>query len=258
MSMNYKEVAQGLPEEEFAKYATGVNLVNAFVDNAFVDSLQKHKLLPKRFAKPVEVLSSQPESVEITEPLTFSNQEREVLLGDGAVLYLLTGETIRDQQQAGRPFWYVVDGGERLLDFPALRIEVVIYPDPEKFFVPESFNKTITQQDNLMEQDTLNLRKRLGLEGITMVRPEASEVTEVVFKHFKETQVRLFGENYKEQASGYYPYTRTSTPTNKSGSYLAGIGFFSAVGGLRVSGWHLDHRYARLGLVRWVVPQRSG
>lgn len=37
MSMNYKEVSRGLPEEEAVRYSTGTELV----DN-FVDSLQKH------------------------------------------------------------------------------------------------------------------------------------------------------------------------------------------------------------------------
>ncbi|MDO8429070.1 MAG: hypothetical protein Q7S88_00385 [Candidatus Daviesbacteria bacterium] len=198
----------------------------------------------------------QPET-PTTETVTFIDQEREALLGDGAVLYLPAGETIRGQIEAGREFGYVFNGGERLLDFPSRRIEVAIYPDPERFFVPGSFNKTTDKQDALMEQDAESLRKRLCLGGITMVRPEAPEVTEVIFKHFDATQVRLLGKDYMEQAGGYYPYIRTSTPTNKTGSVLADVGHFAAGYGPHVGDWHRDDRDVFLAGARWVVPQRS-
>lgn len=57
--MNYKEVPQGLPKEEAARYATGIQRMADFAD-----SLQREGLLPERFSE-VEV-AAQTESV--TEP----------------------------------------------------------------------------------------------------------------------------------------------------------------------------------------------
>lgn len=193
---------------------------------------------------------------------SFTPEEKKALKEDGVVFYTLTGTTISEQREArnkaGKPsFWHVADAGDRLLAVPSRRIEVGIYPDPQKFFVPGSFYKTTDQQDVLMEQDAENLRKRLGLKDIGMARPEASEATEVIFTHFDETQIRLLGQDYREQASGYYPYIRTSTPTNKSGSSLALVGGFDADGGLSVNVWPRGNRDVGIGLARWVVPQRS-
>ncbi len=248
--MNYKETPRVASKEEQEQYATGIKLASDFVD-----SLHRRGLLPKRWTKVPEPTPLQHETPVVVE--TFTDQEREALINDGAVLYLPSGETIRGQREAGRQFGYVFNGGERLLDFPARRIEVAIYPDPERFFVPGSFDKTTDKQDDLMAEDAESLRKRLGLEGIGMIRPEASEVTEVMFKHFDETQVRLLGKDYMKQAGGYYPYIRTNTPANKSGSNLASVGCFGADSGPDVDDWNRGPHYVFLATARWVVPQRS-
>lgn len=195
----------------------------------------------------------------------FTDEERKVLIDDGAYIYLPTGETIRGQQQADKPFWFVnegyvvdEDGKNRLLDFPARRIEIAIYADPkdpERFFVPGSFNKNTDQQDKLRAKDSEDLRKRLGFLGITMIRPEAPEVTEVMFKHFAETGVRLLGEDWIKD--GYWRYIRTNTPTNKSGSDLASVGHWYADDGMNVHDWDRDRGRVDLGGARWVVPNRS-
>lgn len=203
----------------------------------------------------------QPEVV-VAEPLTFTDQERETLVNDGAVLYLPTGETIKGQREAGRPFWYVAsgfkeEGRNRLTEFPSRRIEVAIYPDPEIFFVPGSFNKTTDQQDALSAEDSENLRKRLGLAEIGIIRPEASEATEIMFKHFDATEVRLLGKDYMVEAGQYYPYIRTNTPTVLGGSRLACVGGFGADDGPSVFDWDRAGRHVGLGAARWVVPQRS-
>lgn len=190
---------------------------------------------------------------------TFTEQEREILLADGAVLYLPTGKTINDQRAAGREFWYVApgfmeEGKNRLTEFPSRRIEVAIYPAPERFFVPGSFDKTMGQQDEASREDAKELRKRLGLKGIEIVRPEASEVTEVMFEHFDATRVRLLGEEYREQAAGHWPYIRTNTPTDKSGSCYVWVGSFDPNDGPDVDVWLGDDHLVFLGVARWVVP----
>lgn len=250
--MNYKEVSRGLPREEAEKYSQGIALMGNLAD-----SLQKQGLLPKRFAQALEI-SAQPEVV--AEAIRFTDEEREALVGDGAVLYLPTGETIQAQRAARRPFWYVADGYKeggrnRVTEFPSRLIEVAIYPDPERFFVPATASKTTDQQIALVEQDAHALRERLGLPNIGQVLPEASEATEVLFKHFDATGVRILGQDYMR--NGYWSYIRTSTPTNKEGSRAARVGDWRAASGLRVDDRHRDDGDVDIHAARWVVPTGS-
>ncbi|MDO8618888.1 MAG: hypothetical protein Q7R49_02975 [Candidatus Daviesbacteria bacterium] len=191
------------------------------------------------------------------EPLRFTDEERKALVDDGAVLYLPTGETIKAQQSAKRPFWYITDGYKesgrnRVTEFPSRPIEVAIYPDPERFFVPDTSSKTTDQQIALVEQDAHALREKLGLPNIGEVLPEASEATEVLFKHFDATGVRILGQDYMKD--GYWSYIRTNTPTNKEGSSVAHVGGWSAGRGLRVGGWYRGPGHVVIHAARWVVP----
>ncbi len=167
------------------------------------------------------------------------------------------GETIRGQKDAGRPFWYIangykVDGRNRLTEYSSRIIEVAIYPDPERFFVPDTFNKTTDQQLALIDQDAHSLREKLGLEGITEILPEASEATEVLFRHFDTTDVRLLGEDFIRD--GYWSYIRTCTPTSAGGSSLADVGCWGADDGLDVGDWYRGRGGVNVGAARWVVP----
>lgn len=192
---------------------------------------------------------------QLLVPVRFSDEERRVLKDDGAVLCLPQGETIQGQKGAKRPFWYVADGYEidgknRLLDVPSRPMEVAIYPDPEKFFVPGSFDKSKADQENLLVEDMHRLRRRLGLEGIGGILPEASEATEIAFRYFDATgrKVRLLGKNYG------FRWVRTNTPTTESGSSFADVGSWSAVDGIDVDDWGAGSGISSLGAARWVVP----
>lgn len=246
--MNYKEVSGGLSREEAEKYSQGIILVGSFVD-----SLQVQGLLPERFAQVLQVQNATTIQTKVCgEHIVFTDEERKVLLDDGAVIYLPTGETIRAQKAASRPFWYIVNGRNRLTEFPSRRIEVAIYPDLERFFVPYTFNKTTDQQIASIEADAQSLRERLRLPNIGEILPEASEATEVLFKHFDATNIRLLGQDYMH--NGYWSYIRTATPINKEGSDVASVGRWDADGGLHVDGWRRDESSVALWAARWVVP----
>lgn len=209
---------------------------------------------------------SLPAPEQEVEAVTFTDEEKEALKHVRKTepqFYLPTGETIRSQQGSRRIGVYSSgyeeeDGTNRLLDFPARRIEVAIWADPknpEDFFIPGSFKKDTDQQDKLRAKEAEALSKRPGLRGVTIIRPEASEVTEVMFKHFDETGVRLLGQDWVKD--GYWRYIRTNTPTTKSGSRLARVGGFNADLGPSVLDWLRDESNVNLGLAFWVVPNRS-
>lgn len=189
-------------------------------------------------------------------PITFTDETRAALIRDGAFIYLPTGETISGQKNDGRLFWYVdggfiADGRNRLTEFPARRIEVAIYPDPQRFFVPNSSDQPTGAQIALLAKDTQALRERLGRADIDQILPEAPEVTEVIFRHLDLLGVYLLGPNDND----YIWHMRTNTPTNKEGSRLAYVGYFTAELGLGVDDWGRDAGYGMIGAARWIVPQ---
>lgn len=187
---------------------------------------------------------------------TFDDQEKEVLVNDGAVIYLPEGYTINIQRvrEIGTYFWNVIHETPRLTDFPPRRIEVAIYPDPERLFISDSFNKNVAQQDRLIEQDTEYLRRKLRAEGLIMWRPEASEVTEVMYKHFRETGVNLLGADFMRRGGRYGPSVRTSTPT-KFGRFAVVSGSFRKGDGPQILDSYPQESNNNLGVIRWIVPR---
>lgn len=200
----------------------------------------------------------------IVEALTlrerFTDAEREALIADGALVYTPTGETITAQRESqakkGKPaFRYVVEAGERVLAVPSRQVEVAIYPAPDRFFVPGSFNKNVKQQDELVAQDAADLRKGLGLEGVDELIPnEASTLTAITFQHLDATGKWLFGQEYAAAQGLSYVYGRTKNPTNSAGSFVAFVGGANPGYGVSVDGWRRDDGVHCVGAVRMVVP----
>ena len=165
----------------------------------------------------------------------FIEQEIGVLIKDGAVFLDLTEETIEDEQKAGRPFGYVSARGDILLKAPSIGAQVAIFPDPERFFVPNTGHIglfTIPDslvQEQIIRKDVEALRKRTGLEDLDVIIPSsAATLTELTFRYFDRTSqegkgVWLFGRDYGNR------YGRTNHPMNKSGYEFFRVGFAGGV-----------------------------
>lgn len=161
----------------------------------------------------------------------FSDLERSRLLDECASIYLLSGTTIPQQREAqtakGKPsFWYVTEGVESLLVLPSRSIEVAIFPDPERFFAPGSFDKSTARQEQIVREDAQKqLQARLGLPGVTQIVPdEAATLTDLTFQHLDATGKWLFGPEYAQAQGLSWVYGRTKNRTNKIGSCVAGVG----------------------------------
>lgn len=256
MSLFYKEVSKRVREEK-PEFSAGAKLV----DN-FVDSLEKQGLLPKKLPEQVRPkLAEKPQETTVAEQLIlrerFTEEEKEALRNNGAVIYTLGGETILSQKEAQRAkrkpsFVYVVNAGERLLAVPAKQCQVAIFPAPEEFFVPCSFSKDTQTQERLAAEDA----KRLGLESVTQIIPdEAATLTEITFQHQDATGVWLFGKEYAAAQGLDWVHGRTKNPTNSSGSGVAGVGDADPDDGLIVGGWIRGDGHLLVGAVRLVVPK---
>lgn len=190
----------------------------------------------------------------------FTDEEKERLLRDGALIYLPLGETIPAQRERQKTkdkpsFWYVIEAGDRLLALPSKQVEIAIYPDPKRFFVPESFNKNLRRQEELVAKDAADLRKRLGLEGISEIIPsEAATLTDITFQHLDATGIWLFGREFASANGLDWVYGRTKNPTNSAGSVVAYVGNADPDGGLSVDDWSRGRGDHFVGAVCLVVP----
>jgi len=195
----------------------------------------------------------------------FTDQETKALVKDGAHIFSLDGETIEGQQASERLFWYVCDGGDRLLKLPSIKTQVAIYTDPKRFFIPNSGNKDLETQEKLAQKDGQELRERLGLkdEGVDVIIPDqASTLTELTFKYLDETTkkgkgVWLFGNEYAKAQGLIWVYGRTKNPVNESGSNVAGVGDAHPGRGVDVSDWNAGNGNDDVRVVRLVVAKKK-
>lgn len=186
----------------------------------------------------------------------WSNEEVMTLIMDGATTYYPTGETVRSQILAEKKLCYQlgsykINGRDRLLDWPSRSLEVAIYPDPDRFFVPGSLNQAKCKQKMLIETDVTKLRKRLGMENIDIIFPEASEAIEVFFQHYEAVGMRLLGRDYN------FLWMRTATFTNNvHPRRFARVGAWADAGTLYIRDWFANRGLPDLGVARWIVPRR--
>ncbi|MBI2085852.1 hypothetical protein HYT74_00765 [Candidatus Daviesbacteria bacterium] len=122
--------------------------------------------------------------------ISWSDQEKATLVNDGAVSIVQREKqfAVKDKQVdhcGGKKTDYIIDGRNRLVDFPSKVLEVAIYPDPEKFFVQGTFNKSKGRQEAIIARDAHQLRNRLGISNLDEILPEAPEVMEILFQHLE-------------------------------------------------------------------------
>lgn len=174
-----------------------------------------------------------PQAEIVTETKRFSPDLREALEKKGFRVYTLTGQSISSEKAQGRKFWSTWHR-----DYPkfealtSIHSEVAIDPDPDKFFIPKSNNKTLDHQLEMVADHSQKLQKTLTSE-VSAVMGEAPDYVDLTFSHLdtlKDIKDRLFGEKYG------YNFTRTKTPTVES--LVADVGDFHADRGLHVSYWY--------------------
>lgn len=190
----------------------------------------------------VEIVKTRPD---------FTPHERNLLEKDGArVIRLFSGETLEFQIAQGRHFLYLAEDRDKIgfRDIKSRAMNVAVYPNFRRFFIEGSFDQKLAIQKDLLKKDAEHLRERLGLEKIGEILPEVSEATQAVFNYFDQTKIRLLGTLFKML------YIRTSTVTDKSGTFGALVGDWCDVAGLHVRSWPVNRKYPQVGVARWVVP----
>src|SRR3990167_6181704 len=200
--------------------------------------------MPEHFSSPTAPVPLETPTVieQLTIRESFTDVEREALIADGALIYTPLGETITAQKDSsakkGKPsFAYLTTSENRLVAVPSRKVEIAIYPAPERAFVPDSFSKDVMGQDKAVAVDAVELRQGLG----QIIPDEASTVTDIVFRHEEATGKWLLGSEYAAAQGLNYVYTRTKNPVNSSGSLVALVGGAEPVGWVHVRHWLRDN-----------------
>jgi hypothetical protein len=183
----------------------------------------------------------------------FSKGARKDLERNHAVVFDPLETSLAKLKSARKPFWYITcqdnEGFMNLLSRPS---QVAIFPEPEKFYIPESNNLSLKEQEDLVKVDQAEvLKAKMGIDGVEEVIDNVATNAGLVFAHFDKTggKVRLHGKDYG------YRYTRTNTLTVGSG--VAAVGSFRGGSGLFVSGWDADDGHSYVWVSRLVVPAQE-
>ena len=198
--------------------------------------------LPNPVADLPPALASQKELPPI-EVRRFTDEARATLEKEGYVVDTLTSQSIATLRSKGMPFW-----SSWHKDYPqfealtSMSSEVAIHP--EKLFLPKSNNKTLAQQEQLINKFSQELSKKVP--GVDAIMGGMADYADLAFAHLEATGDRLFGEKYD------YNYARTNTPT--VGGLVANVGSFGPSDGLAVVSWHRGRGYSRVFAAPLVVP----
>lgn len=191
---------------------------------------------------------SKPETA--VETKRFSPDLKENLEKKGFRIYTLSGQSIRSERERGRKFWSTWHNSyPDFENLTSIHSEVAVDPDPEKFFIPKSNNKTLDQQLEMIADHSKRLQKTLTSE-VCAVMGKSPDYVDLTFSHLdtlKDIKDRLFGEKYG------YNYARTKTPTVESS--VAGVGDFGAFSGLGVFCWGRGGGHGRVFAAPMVVPK---
>ncbi len=250
MAMNYNErELRKLGDGDLAKIISGVH-----------DAFQKRHPDMRDIALPVAAQAASKREPQLTpvEVLTFepfTAEDREKLRVEGGVVYTLEGQSMRGQKDSGRRFWSTWHDGQEIELMTSRLIDIVIYP--QDFFVSGTFGQSKPRQEELVRKSGQETQAKLGIEGYEEILPELPEATEVMFRHFDTTGVRLLGEDYRDPVNGYWRYIRTNTPTKPAGSDVADVGHFVADYGPGVRGWYVHGSNGSLSAARWGVKVRG-
>ena len=173
----------------------------------------------------------------------FTDEARAALEKEGYVVDTLTSQSIATLHSKGMPFWSTWHK-----DYPqfealtSMSSEVAIHP--KKLFLPKSNNKTLTQQEQLINKFSQELSKKVP--GVDAIMGGMADYADLAFAHLEATGDRLFGEKYD------YNYARTNTPT--VGGLVADVGNFNPSDGLFVNNWYRGYGHSNVFAAPLVVP----
>lgn len=151
---------------------------------------------------------------------------------------------------ANKPFGYITNRNDtNFMNTMSRPSQIAIFPQPARFYVPESNNLDLDGQKRRIREDIEEeIKGRMRIGGVDMIMGDVATHAGLVFAYFDRNRrrVRLHGVDYG------YNYARIEIPT--PGSNVAHVGSFSGFSGLRVGGGGRGRGYVDVWALRLVVP----
>lgn len=195
--------------------------------------------LPQR-ARPEVILSPlHPETQQLIERMKKG----------GYAVYETTGQTPAGVRNKGMKFWYLDPKLEDLSAVPAL---IAFRKAPSKIFLPRSRNILHDEQVKLLPAEQARVDGAYPGAGLVVREGKLPEWIELAWKHFTETNVRIFGCDYN--------YNSTWTDTyegEQQGARRAVFGYWVETHGAVAALWRPDAVSPGLGLAPLVeIPRK--
>lgn len=196
-----------------------------------------------------------PEQETGPEVKRFSQEARELLLAKGYVIYELTGKTLRDLYEPEGYFSFLMVYPQAA-ETPTLKSEVAIDPSFEGMYLPESGNKPLAQQEEMVARFSEKLAESIG--GVKAVVGEVQDYAELARLHYEATSQRLWSEDYQDYYRRHYGkdprYTRTKTVPGPSADSVIQIGNWYKVAVLKLDLWAKKDGNPLVWVTPLVVP----
>lgn len=175
----------------------------------------------------------------------FSFETRMALEAQGASIYLLTGQSIRDLREAEGLFGLTCSEVPWLETLPSRLSEVAMYPS--ELFLTDSNKKPMSEQLNMLERFGRDLARTIP--GATVVLGSVSDYVELAFGYLNATGKFLFGN------ASEYGFTRTATFTGSLNGAV--VGKFSFDRNLTVRSFQRDDGLASIWVAPLIVPTKK-
>ncbi len=171
---------------------------------------------------------------------SFTPETRQKLEEMGYHIYELRGQSIKDLQDAGKPFYSSWMEDYSHFDTQSSMVsEVAVNPD--ELFLAGSHGQTFAEQKRMVAEFSQELQEQ-GIGGVKAIIGEVADYVALAFAHLDATGAPLFGENDN------YDYASTKTPMYEGSSCVAGVGCFDADRGLAID------RFLMRDVLAWATP----
>ena len=119
----------------------------------------------------------------------FSDEAKAALEKDGYIINTLTDQSIASLREAGKDFWTIWHEDHPQFEaLTSMQSEVAINPD--RLFLPNSNNKTLVQQKEMINQFSEELGKKIP--GVEAIMGGAPNYTDLACTHLDATDESQF------------------------------------------------------------------
>lgn len=173
----------------------------------------------------------------------------EQMRGDGYAIYETFGKSPAAFRPEGMRYWFL---NHKLAERTAAPALLAFKKDPSESFLPGSQNISHGEQVKLIPEEQARVAKQYPGTELVVREGKVSEWTELAWKNFQETKVRIFGKDFGFNWTWTDDYESDEPVADR-----ASVGYWDGRVGLHVLLRHPDRVAPDLGLASLVeIPRK--